>query len=399
MMDGQTLATVFSNGWVLAILGFLTVIGGIAAIDYFFDGWLKQRCYNGVIWCRHVVWRHRPLIIEHADDGQVPVNSKYYVERPPLEQECYKQIVQSSALLRIRATRQMGKSSLLVRALHYAEQQGYRTVYFSFQALDSPALAKLDEFLQHFCASIAYRLKLPAFEPNKHWCGVLGSKDKCRRYMDTYLLANKPLILGLDEVDKLFEYPAVAKDFFSMLRAWHEERNEAISQQLHLILTYAQESFPLLNINESPFNIGIVHYLPDFTPEQVTDLAKRHELSWQEPQITKLMSLVGGHPYLVRKAMYEVATGHCNLDKLLKTAAMDHGVYKDHLSRLARIVESDSKLKQALHTVLNSKTAINLDNETCSQLKTLGLVVEEDATAMVRISRPLYQEYFTSYLR
>jgi hypothetical protein len=43
-------------------------------------------------------------------EGPVPLNSTFYVERPPTESRCYETITQAGALIRIKAPRQMGKT-------------------------------------------------------------------------------------------------------------------------------------------------------------------------------------------------------------------------------------------------------------------------------------------------
>ena len=44
-----------------------------------------------------------------------------------------------------------------------------------------------------------------------------------------------PLVLGLDEVDLMFQHPEIATDFFGLLRAWHEKsKNEEIWKRLRL---------------------------------------------------------------------------------------------------------------------------------------------------------------------
>ena len=47
--------------------------------------------------------------------GQVPLNSPFYIERPPTELICFEEILQPGALIRIKAPRQMGKTSLMAR--------------------------------------------------------------------------------------------------------------------------------------------------------------------------------------------------------------------------------------------------------------------------------------------
>ncbi len=60
----------------------------------------------------------------------------------------------------------------------------------------------------------------------------------CKAYFEEYLIPtiNKPLTLGLDEVDKIFEYPEIYRDFFGLLRALHEEgKRREIWNKLRLV--------------------------------------------------------------------------------------------------------------------------------------------------------------------
>ena len=116
-----------------------------------------------------------PVAVPELPEGQVDVASVFYVERPPIESRCYETIIQPGALIRIKAPRQMGKTSLMARILHYAGSQGYRTVPLSFQFADSKVFADLDQFLRWFCASVGRRLRLPN-QLNDYWDEIFGSK-------------------------------------------------------------------------------------------------------------------------------------------------------------------------------------------------------------------------------
>jgi serine/threonine-protein kinase len=112
----------------------------------------------------------------------------------------------------------------MARILYHASQNGCLTLPLSFQLADGKAFADLDKFLRWFGASVGRRLKLP----NKladYWDEIFGSKDNCTAYFEEYLLSeiNQPLVLGLDEVDLVFQHPEIAADFFGLLRAWHED--------------------------------------------------------------------------------------------------------------------------------------------------------------------------------
>ncbi|NET60793.1 MAG: toll/interleukin-1 receptor domain-containing protein, partial [Symploca sp. SIO2E6] len=154
--------------------------------------------------------------------GAIPLQSSLYVERLSIESDCYEEILQPGALIRIKAPRQMGKTSLMARILNYAREQGYQAIPLSFQQADSQLFSNLDQFLRWFCERVGRRLKqLQQLE--EYWLGS-GSKDKCTAYFEECLLEeiDTPLVLGLDEVDRVFPHRQVADDFFALLRFWYE---------------------------------------------------------------------------------------------------------------------------------------------------------------------------------
>ncbi len=93
--------------------------------------------------------------------------------------------------------------------------------------------------MRWFCASIARRLKLPN-KLKDYWdAEIFGAKDNCTAYFEEYLLPNlsSPLVLGLDEVDMVFEHPNIAADFMGLLRAWHESAKvDDLWKQLRLVV-------------------------------------------------------------------------------------------------------------------------------------------------------------------
>lgn len=150
--------------------------------------------------------------------------SSFYVERPPVEVECYETILKPGALIRIKAPRQMGKTSLITRILHQAKEHGCQTAYLNFRSADEEFLTNLDKLLWWFCTSITNELNVTD-KLNDDWQNVLGSKDKCTNYFQRYLLStiNSPIVLGLDDIDQVFQYPKVATDFLTLLRVWNDK--------------------------------------------------------------------------------------------------------------------------------------------------------------------------------
>nr|MDZ8003422.1 AAA-like domain-containing protein [Nostoc sp. DedSLP05]MDZ8102917.1 AAA-like domain-containing protein [Nostoc sp. DedSLP01] len=58
--------------------------------------------------------------------GPVPLDSALYINRPPLEELICQEILHSGCLIRIKAPRKMGKSSLLNRMIAFAKEQNYQ---------------------------------------------------------------------------------------------------------------------------------------------------------------------------------------------------------------------------------------------------------------------------------
>lgn len=331
-------------------------------------------------------------------EGQVPLESPFYVERPPTEARCYEAIAKPGALIRIKAPRQMGKSSLMLRIFNYGNEQSYQSAVLNFQLVDRDSLSSLDQFLQWFCNSIAEELNLE----NKladYWKGTFSPKNKCTNYFQRYLLPalQNPIVLCLDEVDQVFEYPTIATDFFGMLRAWHEDAKiKPIWKNLRLVIVHSKEVYIPLNINQSPFNVGVPIELPQLTLAQVSDLAQRHGLDWAENEITQLMGMVGGHPYLVRMALYQLARGELSLEQLLQTAPTEGGLFGEHLRRHLLNLEGDEELLAAMKQVIAVDHPVSIGTSEAFKLTSMGLVRFQGSDVVPVCT--LYRQYFRERL-
>jgi AAA-like domain/CHAT domain len=331
-------------------------------------------------------------------EGQVPLESPFYIERLPIETDCHQEILKPGSLIRAKAPRQMGKTSLMSRILHHATQQGLQTASLSFQDADAEFLTSIDAFLQWFCGNITYELNLPD-KLDEFWQGVLGSKSKSTKYFERYLLPEIQggIVLGLDEVDEVFKHPEIAADFFGLLRSWHERaKNEPIWQKLRLIIVHSQEVYIPLNINQSPFNVGLPIELPELTQVQVEELVQRHGINWTEKQIERLMRLVGGHPYLVRVALYEVARDRMNLEELIQIAPTEEGIYNDHLRRHLLNLEQNMHLLTAFKKVVAANVPVDVGTTEAFKLHSLGLVKFKGNTVTPLCD--LYRQYFSARL-
>lgn len=334
--------------------------------------------------------------------GQVPLNSPFYVERPPIERLGYETILQPGALIRIKAPKQMGKTSLMARILSSARTKGYKTVTLSFQLADATVFSNLTRFLQWFCAIVSRSLGVPN-QLAEYWDDIFGSNYNCTDYFQNYLLStiDSPIVLALDEVDVVFNYPEIATDFFGLLRAWYEkakygDESSDVWQKLRLLVVHSTEVYIPININQSPFNVGFSMELPEFMAEQVKDLATRYELKWTDKQVEQLMALIGGNPYLVQLAIHHISSEEITIEELLETAISEDGLYSDYLRRQLWNLKQYPELVSALMQVVKSQSAVELEPVQAFKLQSMGLVRGHNQRVVP--SCDLYRQYFSDRL-
>lgn len=331
--------------------------------------------------------------------GPLAIDSPFYIARPPIETKVCEEICKPGALVRVKAPREMGKTSLILRILDHAEKQGYRPVYLNLEQMDQAICADLNRFLRSLCASVTRQLGL---EPklDSYWDEDIGSKVSCTLYFRQHLLEQikTPLVVALDEFNQIFEYPHVAKDVLPLLRSWYEEAKRVpIWKKLRLLIAHSTDVYVPLQLDQSPFNVGLATQLAGFTLAQVQNLSQRYGLDWeQEVSARQLMALIGGHPALIHKALYHLSRQDYTLSQLVATAPTPTGIFHHHLQRHWVTLKQQPRLLQTFHTLLNTHELMYLEPSISHQLNSMGLInlIENKAA----VSCELYRQYFQTKL-
>jgi transcriptional regulator with XRE-family HTH domain len=338
------------------------------------------------------------IVILDLPKGQVPLESSFYVDRQPFETRCQELIQEPGALIRIKAPKEMGKTSLMARVLAKAREQEYVTVTLSLRLADESIFLSLERFLQWFCACISQSLGL-ANRLDELWDKIFGNNYNAISYFEKHILASidRPLVMALDDIDCIFKREKIASDFLGLLRAMHEKAkygdgNSEAWQRLRIIVIHSTEVYIALNSNQSPFNVGLSVDLPEFTPSQVLDLAQRHQLDWDNSTVDYLMNYVGGHPSLVRQALYSIARNEISLTELVGTSSFVDHIYGGCLGRLWGYLQQQPVLLSAFSQVIKASEPVQLDSTQGFLLKSLGLIHFQDG--MGTPSCQLCIEYF-----
>ena len=330
-------------------------------------------------------------------EGTMDLDSKFYVERGS-DAIALDTIQQQGVTITIKGPRQMGKSSLLIRTMNAARTLEKRIIFLDFQFFDAAALANADLFYRQFCKWLTLKLRLP--DQTEQWWEMyeaIGNPLACTFYVQDYLLpeVKSPVVLAMDEVESTFAAP-FRTDFFGMLRGWHNNRAiEPIWKQLDLVLVTSTEPYQLIqDLNQSPFNVGQVIDLTDFSAFQVAELNQLHGEPFSARQLEKLMTLLHGHPYLVRRALYLLASERMTVEELFQNRREERGPFGDHLRyHLSRVYDHDN-LVQGLLQAMNQQAC--KDERTFFRLRGAGLIRREGQREVPRCQ--LYAEYFQEHL-
>lgn len=354
--------------------------------------------------------KHRVAECPSLEDpfSPVPPDSCFYVNRyrghSQVEQHCYQTILQPGSLLRIKAPQLMGKTSLMLKILSYAEEQGCRTVYLNLGSDARRAtLTDLDQLLRWFCEEVTQELGLES-RLNRFWSDdLLVANAKCTDYFeeDIFSRIEGRIILGIDEVDQIFQFPEIASDFLMMLRGWYENgrgarRNRKVWQRISLVMAHSTDVYIPLKAEHSPFNVGEPVELPELTQDQLQDLAAYHGLNWNKTQIEQVQKMMGGHPFLLRQAMYCICVQGMELEQLLQDAPTNTGIYQNHLLNYLTTLQSDPQLAETVRTVMTSEQPVELEPLQSYQLRSMGLVKQQGNQAVP--SCDLYRQFFGKWV-
>jgi hypothetical protein len=325
--------------------------------------------------------------------GPVPLDSPYYIEQSGLQTRACTEISQPGGLVRIKAARRMGKSSFTLRLLHHATLLGYHILQIDLKQADEAVFSSIDRFLRWLCTILSYQLGYSS-TLDDYWDAEAGSKVSSTIYLQHVLLKNThvPMVLLFNEINRVFEHSTIAHEFLPLLRSWYEEaKSDTPLHKLRFILSYSTEVYVPLNLNQSPFNVGLPINLRDLTAEEVQVLANAYDLSSEV--VSPLMELVNGHPYLIQLALYHLWGGQSTLQELLHKASTPAGIYASHLNHCLVNLQNEAGLAEAFQQVVQVDEGVGLELAIAHQLESLGLIQFDDGGQAKPLCK-LYQQFF-----
>ncbi len=266
--------------------------------------------------------------------------------------------------------------------------------------MNNDQLSSLKSFYTALGRLLADKLGLDA-HPSDKWDDRSGPNDNFDTFVRRSILkaVDQHLVWGLDEVDRLFTCP-FGGEVFALFRTWHNER--ALDPagpwgKLTLAIAYATEAHLFItNVNQSPFNVGTRVALQDFTLEQVADLNMRYGSPLRDGrEVARLYKLIGGHPFLTRRGLYELATSGLGPDEFEVSAGDEDGPFGDHLRRILVMLAKDPGLIEAMRAILKGQPCP--DPERFYRLRSAG-IIDGASFREVKPRCELYVSYLQRHL-
>ncbi|OKH18790.1 hypothetical protein NIES208_04870 [[Limnothrix rosea] IAM M-220] len=318
---------------------------------------------------------------------------------------------QGGGLLRIRAPQKFGKTSFLHYVFQRFQQAGDRRIVLDLRKVDVTLFATPEKFLRALCLFVTRSLGATS-TLDDYWDEDLGAKLNCSFYFEEYLLEiieGDRLILVIENLDCLFGYGNTAREVLPLFRSWYEEaRRTPAWSKLNLVVTYATEIYITLNVQQSPFNVGLPITLRGFNAAEITELAHRYGLSWTTKTAQYISEMLGGHPHLIsltlehfsRQINRTLESDHQNWQETIQNyfEAVLHreSIYRAHFSRLWQIFSRYPELFGALCQLVNAVEPVQLPAIIAYKLEYLGLV-ERDGSR-VTLCGELYRNYFQAQI-
>jgi WD40 repeat protein len=321
-------------------------------------------------------------------------------------------------------SRQMGKSSLLVRTLHRLQAEGFQCSTIDMTRIGSENITPL-QWYKGMVAELWRGFNLLGQVNLKTWWRDeedVSFLQRLSHFIEDILLVQFPqerIFIFIDEIDSILSLDFAVDDFFALIRFCYNQRaiNPEYNRISFAIFGVATPSDLIADKNRTPFNIGQAIDLRGFELSEAQLLVKGLETVVSNPDavLKQILAWTSGQPFLTHKVCYlayrasrETADGLVNIppgteafwvDSLVRSRIIDKWESQDEPEHLKTI--ADRLLRHAQRTARSLGIYQQLlqggeieadDSREQIELVLSGLVVKQQG--LLKVRNLIYQAVF-----
>ncbi|HEX7182083.1 MAG TPA: AAA-like domain-containing protein [Thermoanaerobaculia bacterium] len=241
--------------------------------------------------------------------GTVQAGGGVYLERTA-DRELL-ELCRAGAFAFILTSRQMGKSSLMVRTVERLYEEDVRSVIVDLTALGADVTQ--DQWYKGFLLTVEDQLGLST-NATRWWQEheELGVPQRFNLFLSKVVLqeVSQDIVIFVDEIDTTLRL-GFTDDFFTAIRYLYNARADTpdLTRLSFVLIGVATPGDLIKDQERTPFNIGQRVELTDFTFDEARPLVAGLSLPAEQegPVLGSVLSWTGGHPYLTLRVFRSLA--------------------------------------------------------------------------------------------